>query len=219
MAFKLTSSDYVDYIKAVAQLIADNKDYISDLDAATGDGDHWANINMGFEKLVSSADELSALSVGDMFKKIGMLMMSTIGGSSGVLYGSAYIAGAKVLNGQEFIDSANLCNVLEAMVNAIMERGNAKPGFKTMIDALYPAVEAYKDGLAKSLSDAEILTAVKNAAIKGADDTKNMEAIRGRAYYQATKGVGHLDPGAVTMSYQIQVLMDSILKSPALLAE
>jgi dihydroxyacetone kinase-like protein len=212
LTFQLTSKDYVEYIKEAAALIAENKDYISGLDAATGDGDHWANINMGFEKLVSSGEELSALSVAEMFKKIGMLMMATIGGSSGVLYGSAYIAGSKVLNGQEFIDDSNLCPVLDAMVTAIMERGKAQPGFKTMIDSLYPAVDAYKDGLAKNLEVKQLLSNVKEASIQGAENTKSMEAVRGRAYYQANKGVGNLDPGAVTMSYQVSTLMDYILR-------
>lgn len=211
MSFQLTSKDYVAYINETAKLIASKKDYISDLDAATGDGDHWANINMGFEKLVSSGDELSSLSVSDMFKKIGMLMMATIGGSSGVLYGSAYIAAAKALVGQEYIDDKNLCDVLEAMVNAIMQRGNAQPGFKTMIDALHPAVLVYKEGLANNLPITEILANVKKASIDGAESTKDMEAVRGRAYYQANKGVGNLDPGAVTMSYQISTLMDCAL--------
>ena len=211
MKFQLTSKDYVAYIHKAAVLIADNKDYISDLDAATGDGDHWANINMGFEKLIASSEELSSLSVSDLFKKIGMLMMATIGGSSGVLYGSAYIAGAKALTDQETINDNNLCNVLDAMVVAIMQRGNAQPGYKTMIDALYPAVQVYKDGLANDLDTKELLLNVKNASIQGAESTKEMEAVRGRAYYQANKGVGNLDPGAVTMSYQIVTLIDSIL--------
>lgn len=211
MKFNLTSKDYVEYINETSKLIAVNKQYISDLDAATGDGDHWANINMGFEKLVSCGEELASLPVGELFKKIGMLMMSTIGGSSGVLYGSAYIEGAKVLGEQEFIDDKNLCDVLEAMLNGIINRGNAKPGFKTMIDALYPAVQSYKDGLEKQLPIKEILANVKQASIDGAEETKNMEAVRGRACYQSNKGVGNLDPGAVTMSYQVSVLMDYIL--------
>ena len=211
MAFQLTSKDYVEYIKNAAKIIADNKDYVSELDAATGDGDHWANINMGFEKLVSSQEELANADIFNCFKQIGMLMMNTIGGSSGVLYGSAYIAAAKVLKGRETLNEGNLCDVLEAMVNGIMARGNAKPGFKTMIDALYPAVEAYKEQLAKGSDDKTTLEAVKQAAIDGAENTKNMEAVRGRAYYQANKGVGHIDPGAVTMSYQVAALVDYII--------
>lgn len=210
MGFQLSSKDYTEYIKLAAVKIHENGDYITALDSATGDGDHWSNINMGFEKLVESIPELENLSVFDMFKKIGMIMMSVIGGSSGVLYGSAYIGGAKVLKGKESIDNTEMCNVLEAMLNAIMERGNAKPGFKTMIDTLYPAVETYKDCIEKKLPERDTVALVKQAAIDGAESTKKMEAVRGRACYQANKGVGHLDPGAVTMSYQIETLMDYI---------
>ena len=211
MAFALTTKDFADYLALAAKKIADSKDYITELDAITGDGDHWANMNIGFEKLVELAPQMASLSVSDMYKKMGMTMMASIGGSSGVLYGSAYIAAAKATAGKEVLDSQTLCDALEAMVNAMMERGNSKPGFKTMIDALYPAVETYKKGLADGLPERELLTAVKQAAIDGAQSTKDMEAVRGRACYQADKGVGHIDPGAVTMSYQIECLVDHIL--------
>jgi dihydroxyacetone kinase-like protein len=100
--------------------------------------------------------------------------------------------------------------MLEAMLNAIMSRGKSEPGFKTMIDALHPAVQCYKNCIAGGKSEAETLALVKKAAQDGAESTKGMEAVRGRAYYQANKGAGHLDPGAVTMSYQIEALMDYI---------
>lgn len=203
MSFSLSSADYVEYTKRAAQKIGSEKDYITELDAATGDGDHWANMNMGFEKLVSESDELAKLPVPDMLKKVGMTMMSTIGGSSGALYGSAYIAAGKAVAGKEKIDREVLYTMLRAMLDAMMTRGNAKPGFKTMIDALSPAVNALKDGA--SLED------VKKAALDGAESTRQMEAVKGRACYQANKGVGHLDPGAVTMAYQIETLVDYIL--------
>ena len=209
--FRMTSQDYVDYLRDAAAVIRENKDYITELDAATGDGDHWANMNKGFEKLVADGDDLAALAIPDLFKKIGMTLMSTVGGSSGVLYGSAYLAAAKALAGQECIDEQNLGRVLAAMDQAMMERGDSKPGFKTMIDALDPAVKAYEEGLAKNADTQTTLRAVKAAAIAGAEATKDMEAVRGRAYYQQNKGVGHLDPGAVTMSYQIVCLVDHIL--------
>ena len=85
MGFQLTSGDYVLFLGRAARKIAENGDYISALDAATGDGDHWANINMGFEHLVAASDEMRAMPICDVFKKIGMLMMSKIGGSSGIL--------------------------------------------------------------------------------------------------------------------------------------
>lgn len=212
MALQLTSKDYVEYIKRAYELIHANGDYITDLDSATGDGDHWSNINMGFEKLVEEADRLETLNIFDEFKEIGKIMMSVIGGSSGVLYGSAYLGAAKTLKDKEVITSNDLCEVLAAMLEAIMSRGNAQPGWKTMIDSLHPAVTCYKESIEKGLSEEETLTLVKKAAIDGAENTKNMEAVRGRATYQANKGIGHLDPGAVTMSYQISTLMDYALE-------
>lgn len=212
MALQLTSKDYVEYVKRAYELIHANGDYITDLDSATGDGDHWSNINMGFEKLVEEADRLETLNLFEEFKEIGKIMMSVIGGSSGVLYGSAYLGAAKTLKDKDVITSNDLCDILAAMLDAIMSRGNAQPGWKTMIDSLHPAVICYKESIEKGLSEEETLTLVKKAAIDGAENTKNMEAVRGRATYQANKGLGHLDPGAVTMSYQISTLMNFALE-------
>lgn len=210
MSFVMTSKDYVSYIKIAAKRIHENGEYISKLDAVTGDGDHWANINLGFENLVAAADEMEKMPMDGVFKKIGMLMMSKIGGSSGVLYGGAYMAAGKALAGKESITSEELCLALETMVNDMMNRGKAEPGFKTMIDSLYPAVQAYKAALAEGKSDADTMAAVKQAAMDGAEATRTMEAVKGRASYQTNKGVGHLDPGAVTMSYQLECLCDYV---------
>ncbi|QUH28891.1 dihydroxyacetone kinase subunit DhaL [Vallitalea guaymasensis] len=212
MNIKITSKEYVEYIELVTKKIEENKDYITKLDSITGDGDHWVNINMGFQKLVENKELLLSLKLGDMFKKIGMLIMSTVGGSSGVLYGSAFIGAAKTIGDKEEMDINLLCDVLEAELNAIMERGNAKPNFKTMIDSMYPAVNALKDALDKKLDDYDALQAMKQGAIDGMNSTKDMEAVRGRACYQPNKGVGHLDPGAVTMCYQLEVLVDYLCK-------
>lgn len=211
MGFQLTSKDYVEYIKLAYEKIHASGDYITELDAATGDGDHWANIDSGFGKLNEIAGSLAEMTLFEEFKQIGKTMMSVIGGSSGVLYGSAYLAAAKTLKDKETIGNEELCGVLCAMLDAIMSRGNAKPGWKTMIDSLYPAAECYKACLAEGVSEEETLKKVKQAALDGAESTKGMEAVRGRATYQADKGVGHLDPGAVTMSYQIEILMDYAL--------
>lgn len=212
MNIKITSKEYVEYIELVTKKIEENKDYITKLDSITGDGDHWVNINMGFQKLVENKELLLSLKLGDMFKKIGMLIMSTVGGSSGVLYGSAFIGAAKTIGDKEEMDINLLCDVLEAELNAIMERGNAKPNFKTMIDSMYPAVNAMKDALDKKLDDYDVLQVMKQGAIDGMNSTKDMEAVRGRACYQPNKGVGHLDPGAVTMCYQLEVLVDYLCK-------
>lgn len=208
MGFSLRSRDYMEYIKRAYELIHSRGDYITELDSATGDGDHWTNINMGFESLVQQAERLEEMELSEQFREIGRIMMSVIGGSSGILYGSAYIAASKPLEGKEKIGEETLYEVLLSMLDAIISRGQAKEGDKTMIDSLAPAVKKYKECLDRK-EDAELLCEeVKKAAEEGAENTKKMEAVRGRASYQADRGLGHLDPGAVTMSYQLVTLMD-----------
>lgn len=205
---QIDSASYMEYIVAVAKRIEESKTYITELDSATGDGDHWANMNMGFEKLVEKRDEFEKLSISDCLKNIGLTIMNTVGGSSGVLYGSAYLRASKAAGTAETLDLPLLCKVLDAELQAIVERGDAKPGFKTMIDSLAPAVEAMKSALARGDDEKKILAAMKDAAVDGMNSTKNMEAVKGRASYRTDKGVGHLDPGAVTMCYQLETLAD-----------
>lgn len=201
---KLTTAAYVDYLKAVTEKIASEKEYISELDAATGDGDHWANMNTGFTKLLEIEDELRSLDFAGLFKKAAMTIMSGVGGSSGILYASAYLKAASVLAGVETMDAEILMKLLDAELQGIMQRGNGQPGFKTMIDPLYQAVEAMKKALPDG--DAAAVNAMREGARLGMEATRDMEAVRGRACYQANKGVGHLDPGAVTMYYQLDML-------------
>lgn len=206
------NKDYVDYCRRAAQLIADNKEYISDLDAATGDGDHWANLNMGFQKIVEAGDELANMPFSELFKRIGMIMMSAIGGSSGVLYGSGYLSAAKAIGNRDCMDICALNDVLSAMLEGICKRGNSGPGMKTMIDTLDAAVNALKAALEAGAGEKDALLRMEQGAKRGMESTKDMEAVRGRAYYQAEKGVGHLDPGAVTMYYQLKTLADCMLE-------
>lgn len=213
MGFELSMINYAEYIKKVYEKIHENKNYITDLDLATGDGDHWANMDMGFGKIVENINSIENMELSQGMKEIGKTMMSVIGGSSGVLYGSAYLAAAKVLKDVSTLNRESLYEVLKAMLDAIMQRGQAKPGFKTMIDSLYPAVTAYEKALKNNADDKTLCNDVKTAAIDGANETAKMEAVRGRATYQSDKGVGHLDPGAVTMSYQLVCLMETVEKS------
>lgn len=213
MSFGIKQKDYVEYLKNVYDLLQEKKDYITQLDLATGDGDHWANMNMGFEKLVSQSDDFLNISLQEMFKKIGMTMMSVIGGSSGVLYGGAYISASKELAGVDAIGAEELYKVWNAMLIDIMNRGKADIGSKTMIDSLAPAVKALRENIDSGQNMKDLLNNVSEAALNGAEETKKMKALRGRAGYQANKGVGHLDPGAVTMAYQIDELCKYVIKN------
>ena len=205
---KITTKDYIDYLEKAANKINENKDYVTKLDATTGDGDHWVNMNMGFNKILDSKTELENLKINELLKKVGMIIMSTIGGSSGILYGSAYLNAGKKIGDIEYLDTNSILTLLEAQVESIMKRGKVEYGFKTMLDSLHPAVEKYKEELAKNSENTIIFNAVKKASEDGMNATKDMEARKGRASYREDKGVGHLDPGAVTMYYQISELMD-----------
>ena len=175
----ITAGKYVDYLKKVTAKIASEKDYITELDAATGDGDHWANMNTGFTKLMEIEDQLRAASLAELFKKAAMTIMSGVGGSSGILYASAYLKASAAVGSAETMDAAKLLEVLEAELQGIMQRGNGQPGFKTMIDPLYEAVEAMKAALPEG--EAAAIRAMQAGAKHGMEATRDMEAIRGRA--------------------------------------
>lgn len=213
MSFTLNAKDYVAYLRKTADHIGAQGDYITGLDAATGDGDHWINMNMGLQALLKKAEKLEGMTLSDCFREIGMTYMSVVGGSSGVLYGGAYLAAAGAVAGQEQADAADLGRIISAMAQDMIDRGNTKPGYKTMIDSIWPAAEAFRQGLEAGMPDRSLLEQVKKAALDGAEATKAMEAVRGRASYQTDKGVGHLDPGAVTMSYQLSDLCDYLLEN------
>ena len=210
---RLNSDNFTDYLIAVAEKIAAEKDYITELDAATGDGDHWVNMNAGFSKLAAMEADLRKESLSGLFKKAAMAIMSGVGGSSGILYASAYLKASAAAADCEELDAQRLCGILNAELDGIMQRGKGKPGFKTMIDPLYQAVEAMKQSLASEQGDAAAVEAMRSGAKQGIEATRDMEAVMGRACYQANKGVGCLDPGAVTMYYQLDLLADAALKT------
>lgn len=205
---QIYSTDFIAYLEEAAAAIAEKKDYITGLDARTGDGDHWLNLNIGFEVLKEKQKEWVGLQFEGLFKNIAMCMMSAMGGSSGVLYGSAYLDSSRRLAGKEVLADADLADMLEGWEEAISRRGGVKAGYKTMLDAVAPAARAYRRALDDGKESREALGELKSAAVQGAENTRNMEAVKGRASYQTNKGVGELDPGAITMAMQLECLAD-----------
>lgn len=210
---KITVEAYMHFLESAAEEIGKNRDYVTELDAQTGDGDHWANIHMGFEKLLEQKEQLLSKDLSNFMSGIAKILMAGIGGSSGVLYGGAYLEGAKICAGQIHLDEWGLCRMLESWLASMVKRGGAKPGDKTMLDALAPASSAYRQALEANMPSADALYALKKAALDGAESTREMEAVKGRACYQKDKGVGHLDPGAVTMAMQLACLADYAAKN------
>ena len=212
MGFQIDTKDFIAYFEQTKKVIAGQREYVTELDSTTGDGDHWVNINMGFEKITALSQELETMDLAAMFKKVGMTMYSAVGGSSGALYGSGYMAASRYCTGKDYLDVHSLYEMYEAMLQEIMKRGKTEPGQKTMLDALSQALLAYKAALDAQADEKEVITSFIEGAKQGAESTRDMEAVKGRASYRTDKGVGHLNPGAVTMAMQLESMGTIILE-------
>ncbi|WP_192987871.1 dihydroxyacetone kinase subunit DhaL [Carnobacterium mobile] len=175
-----------------AQLL-ENKDYLSELDTAIGDGDHGNNLARGAAALNEAFASKEPEDVTALLKLTGMTLVSKVGGASGPLYGSAFISMAKASQ-----DSTDLAALLEAGLDGIQKRGKAEAGEKTMVDEWVPVVEAVK---AKNLTTDLIEDSVQK--------TKDMKATKGRASYLGERSVGHIDPGAMSSSYLFKTMMEA----------
>lgn len=175
-----------------AQLL-ENKDYLSELDTAIGDGDHGNNLARGATALNEAFASKEPEDVTALLKLTGMTLVSKVGGASGPLYGSAFISMAKASQ-----DSIDLAALLEAGLDGIQKRGKAEAGEKTMVDEWVPVVEAVK---AKNLTTDLIEDSVQK--------TKDMKATKGRASYLGERSVGHIDPGAMSSSYLFKTMMEA----------
>lgn len=209
--FVLKPEDFIAFLKETAKVIEENKEYITALDSETGDGDHWLNMNIGYKKMIDKTKEWHCLNFQELFQNVAMTMMSAMGGSSGVLYGSAYLKASILMKGQETMNEILLGEMLRGWADAIISRGDTKPGQKTMLDAIYPAANAYQEALNAGDSIAVCLRKMAEAAKNGAESTRNMEAVKGRASYREDRAIGYLDPGAVTMAMQLECMANSFL--------
>ena len=207
---RLTVEGYANYLQNVIGKISAEKEYITGLDSVLGDGDHWANLMVGFNRILEQIDELKKCDFETLFKQIGKIFLNSSGGSSGILYCSAYLSAAPYLKGKSEISVSDLAEILRLEQKGIEARGGAKPGDKTMLDTLAAAAAAAAGGDGGSEDD--LLRRISAGAYEGMNSTKDMEARKGRACYRKDKGVGHIDPGAVTMYYQIEYLVIEFLR-------
>jgi phosphoenolpyruvate---glycerone phosphotransferase subunit DhaL len=195
------------WITAVAAAVADQADYLTQLDSAIGDADHGVNLNRGFTAVVAALDAASPRTVGDVFVKTGTTLVSKVGGAAGPLYGSAFRAIGKGLPPDgSTVDAAELGAALRAGLAAVQKLGAAVPGDKTIVDAYGPAVTAFEkaadDGLAAAAR------AAAEAAAEGMRATVELHARKGRASYLGPRSVGHQDPGATSTWLIFQALAD-----------
>jgi dihydroxyacetone kinase-like protein len=183
------------------------RDYLTQLDSAIGDGDHGTNMNRGFEAVEKAlAGQNGNLPPGRLLIVAGKTLVSTVGGASGPLWGSALRAAGRSLGDAESFEAAELAAALDAAIAAVVDLGAAAPGDKTMIDALVPASEALHNGLDAGVPLELAVTAASEAAEEGARATVPMLARKGRASYLGERSVGHQDPGATSAALIVRAL-------------
>jgi dihydroxyacetone kinase-like protein len=196
----IKQEDVVRWIKASADVLHENRDYLTKLDAAIGDADHGANMDRGFRAVISKADEFADKDIGTIFKTVGMTLLSTVGGAGGPLYGTFFLQMGMKTAGKMELSLEDWTTALEAAVNGVVMRGKAELGDKTMVDALTPALNALRKAVEENRSIDEALQAAAQAAKEGMEATIPLVARKGRASYLGSRSAGHQDPGA-TSSY------------------
>lgn len=198
------------WVRRTAEVVAEHRLELSELDRKIGDGDHGENLNRGFTAVVAKLDglETDPETVGDVLKLVATTLMSTVGGAAGPLYGTAYLRAAKV-SGVADLDAAGVVALVEAALEGIVARGKASPGEKTMVDAWSPAAQAAARSAAMEGATPEaVLAAAAQAAEDGAVSTDPMVATKGRASYLGERSAGHRDPGAASSALILRVAAD-----------
>ena len=187
------------WIELAAAQVAEQRDYLVDLDRAIGDGDHGENMDRGFKAAVEALGQAQPASVAEVLKTVAKTLMSTVGGAAGPLYGTAFLRASKAAGDGE-LDGAGVAALIAGALDGIQARGKATTGEKTMVDAWAPALEAARAAAEAGSDPVAVLEAAATAAEAGAAATEPMRATKGRASYLGERSIGHLDPGAVSTS-------------------
>ena len=194
----------------VARQMLSKQDLLTQADKAIGDGDHGIGMTRGFEAVGQQLDQKRFDSVGALLQNIGTTLLMSIGGAAGAIFGTWFRGGAACLMDKIVFDSEALARMLADGLSAVKDRGQARCGEKTMVDALEPAASGAQDMIGRPLNEA--LETVARAAEHGVEKTKNMVAARGKAKALGKRAIGHPDPGALS-TYLILRFMAAYLKS------
>lgn len=197
-------------VQAVSEKIEAEKDLLTELDSAIGDGDHGINMARGAKAVMEKLPSLIEKDTGTLLKGIGMAIVSSVGGASGPLYGTAFMKAGDALKGKEEPSAEDFLAAFSAAIAGIKMRGKSTTGEKTMLDALCPAESAMREAIEAKKSPKEILQAAAAAAEKGAEETTNILATKGRASYLGERSIGHKDPGAVSSAFMLRAMADAI---------
>jgi len=193
-------------IQAIDQVIETNAEEVTALDQAIGDGDHVTNLQRGIKALVAQSDELAQLDWVAAWQKIGMTMMTAVGGASGSLYGTLFVAMSKAAR-ERPLDLQAFAEIFGSGVDAVKLRGKADAGEKTMLDVLIPVAARLRQDAVDGVALADVLDNVAQTAIVGVESTRDMLATKGRASFLEERSRGHIDAGAKTSQLMICALV------------
>lgn len=194
----MTNEDVMRWLERVADVLHENREYLTSLDSAIGDADHGINMDRGFTAVRGKFPTMASMDIATQFRTVGSTLVSTVGGASGPLYGTAFLRAGGTVAGKQELTPADVVALLEAFVGGIVARGKAHQGEKTMLDALIPALDAAKQALHEGVSLAEMTQRATAAAEEGMKATIPLLATKGRASYLGERSVGHQDPGATS---------------------
>lgn len=206
----MNSEKTIEILRAVADKITAEKDYLTGLDNVIGDGDHGINMARGMGEVVKKLEGLADAKPGDILKNTGMTLVSTVGGASGPLYGTFFMRLGNALAGIDDVSMQDFLKAMQIAVDSVAQRGHSTQGEKTMLDAMYPSLEAMNAAFAEGLESKDILAHGVEAARKGRDATADIIATKGRASYLGERSIGHIDPGASSYTMMLEILGENI---------
>ena len=201
------------WLNEAAAAVREQRDYLTQLDAAIGDADHGTNMDRGFTAVVEKLDGLEG-PPGKLLTTAGSTLVSTVGGASGPLWGTALRRAGRTLGDADDFGGPELADALDAALAGIVELGAAEEGDKTMVDALAPAVRALRAGLDGGGGLNAALADARAAGEEGMRATTPLQASKGRASYLGERSIGHQDPGATSTALIIAALERSVTASP-----
>jgi dihydroxyacetone kinase/dihydroxyacetone kinase-like protein len=191
-------------VRTIAQTAVDNERYFGDLDAVVGDGDFGYSMARGFEQVLAGFDDFDRSDIGTFLKKVAVTITGRIGGTSGPIWGTAFLRAGAVAAGKMALEPADVVAMLRAAVEGIKARGQAELGDKTLLDALVPATDALERELDAGNGSTAAIQAASVAARAAAEATKDMVARRGRAAYTGERSRGSVDAGATAVAVMLE---------------
>lgn len=198
------------WFEAAAVSLREQRDYLTQLDAAIGDADHGTNMDRGFTAVAEKLNGLDDTPPGKLLTTVGSTLVSTVGGASGPLWGMALRRAGRALGSGEEFDGRQLAAALEAALEGVVELGAAQEGDKTMVDALAPAVRTFREWIENDATVAAAMEAARVAAEEGMKATVPLQAQKGRASYLGERSIGHQDPGATSTTLILAALEQSV---------